>query len=636
MARATPIVRTGCTVRSMRTRRKTSRTTSHDLRNLLKMPVDRASPGDSSRTYRARVLQTLLRLLIVATLLGPCAVAAQAPADPPEAQPEPASGLSAKRAVHARIQMVVAANPLAADAGRRILRAGGSALDAAIATQMVLNLVEPQSSGIGGGGFLLYYSAREGRLFAFDGRETAPAAAKPARFFRADGQPMSFREAVGSGLSVGVPGLARMLELAHRRHGKLAWAQLFAPASVMAESGFAVSPRLADLIAGDPLLRSRAGAKALYFHADGTPLREGERFRNPELAAVLRRLAAEGASALHSGAIAEAIVAAVRAHERPGDLSLDDLAGYPALEREPVCFDYRRHRVCGMPPPSSGGVTVAMLLGMLERFPMQGLRPASLEAVHLFAEAGRLAYADRDRYLADPDFVAQPVDRLLDPDYLRRRSLMIRAGRSLGTAPAGELALRAPAGGDATAELPATTHISIVDAEGNAAALTSSIESAFGSRILVHGFLLNNQLTDFSVLPGDARGPAANRAEGGKRPRSSMAPTMVFDERDRLRLVLGSPGGHQIINFVAKTLVGTLDWGLDIQQAITMPNFGSRNRGTELEKATALEALAPQLSRRGHKVDVIDMTSGVHAVAVTPAGLTGGADPRREGVALGD
>ncbi|OGA27649.1 MAG: gamma-glutamyltransferase [Betaproteobacteria bacterium RIFCSPLOWO2_02_FULL_65_24] len=564
-------------------------------------------------------------------------VAARVFAQTPDAQPEPSSGYSAKQAVHAKRFMVVAAHPLAAKAGYDVLKAGGNAVDAAIATQLVLALVEPQSSGLGGGGFALVYSNTERKLLAWDGRETAPAAATPDRFLTREGRPLRYREAVGSGKSVGVPGLGRLLEALHRRHGRTQWSRLFEPAIRTAEEGFEISPRLERLIAQDLLLSASPSAKPYFFRADGSPKRSGERLRNPELAQVLRRVAAQGADAFYAGDIARDIVAAVRAHPVPGDITADDLERYRVIERAALCTDYRTRRVCGMSPPSSGGVTVAMILGLVERFPLDRMRPASLEAVHLFAEAGRLAYADRDRYIADPDFVAQPLAQLLDRDYLRRRSQLISRQRSLGTALPGSLPAVTRAA-DTTHELPSTTHLSVVDAEGNAVALTSSVESAFGSRIMVRGFLLNNQLTDFAWIARDAEGDAANRVEGGKRPRSSMAPTIVFDAQDRLRLVIGSPGGHQIINFVAETLIGVIDWKLDIQRAVSLPSFGSRNRNNEIEieKGTSLEALAPQLRARGHAVRVLDMPSGLHGIAVSAQGLTGGADPRREGVALGD
>lgn len=577
-----------------------------------------------------RVVQAAALVLLALAVAGACAQAPHAA----DAQPEASTGYAPKAAVRARRFMVVAAHPLATRAGYDMLKAGGNAVDAAIATQLVLALVEPQSSGLGGGGFALVHI--DGALHAWDGRETAPAAATADRFLNQEGQALRYGEAVGSGKSVGVPGLVRLLEALHLRHGRVPWPQLLEPAIQLAERGFEISPRLEKLIAQDPLLRSSPTAAAYFFHPDGNPKRAGERLRNPAFAQVLRRIASAGAEAFYAGDIARDIVAAVRAHAVPGDLTAEDLQRYRALERAPLCTDYRTRRVCGMPPPSSGGIAVAMMLGLLERFPLHAMRPASLEAVHLFSEAGRLAYADRDRYIADPDFVPQPLAQLLDRGYLRRRSLMIAPGRSLGTASAGALPAVGPRAADSTPELPSTTHLSVVDAQGNAVALTASIESAFGSRIMVRGFLLNNQLTDFAWIAQDADGQAANRVEGGKRPRSSMAPTMVFDAQDRLRLVVGSPGGHQIINFVAETLVGVIDWKLDIQQAVSLPAFGSRNRGTELEKGTRLEALVPPLRARGHDVRLMETPSGLHGIQVSPRGLIGGADPRREGIALGE
>ncbi len=532
--------------------------------------------------------------------------------------------------------MIATANPHATRAGLEALDAGGSALDAAIAAQIVLNLVEPQSSGIGGGAFLLYWDAAARRIAVYDGRETAPAAARPGRFLGADGRPLPFLEAVNSGASVGVPGLLRALELAHARHGRLPWSRLFGRAIRLAEDGFAVSPRLHTLVRSDRALAREPAARAYFHLPDGSPLPVGHLLKNADFAAVLRRIASDGPEAFYGGEIARDVVAAVRSHARPGDLALEDLAGYRALEREAVCGSYRAHRVCGMPPPSSGGTTVLAILGILEHFPMSEMRPGSAAAVHLFSEAGRLAYADRDHYIGDPDFVAVPTAGLVEPAYLRARSALIRPERSMGTAqpgaPAGAHAAR---GADATLEPAGTSHISVVDAQGNALAMTTTIESQFGSRILVRGFLLNNQLTDFSLAPAAAGRPIANRVEPGKRPRSSMAPTLVFRPDGALRMTLGSPGGSAIINYVAKALVGVLDWKLDIQEAISLPNMGSRNRATEIEKGSALEGVAAALMALGHPVAAIELTSGLQGIERTPQGLVGGADPRREGLALG-
>jgi len=552
--------------------------------------------------------------------------------------PEPATPVARKQLVTAEHFMVVAAHPLAARAGYDAIRRGGSAVDAAIAAQLVLNLVEPQSSGIGGGGFLLHYTAREGKLSAYDGRETAPTAAKPERFLDTSGRPLDWPAAVISGKSVGVPGLLRLLELAHRKHGRLALAELFEPATKLAEQGFPISPRLHALVAADRFLRLDENARRYFYLPDGAAKPIGALLRNPEFAAVLKRITLGGADAFYRGEIARDIAVAVRKHKRaPGDIAEADLSAYAAKEREPLCGAYRRWKVCGMAPPSSGGFAVLQILKILERFDLRALKPDSVEAVHLFAEAGRLAYADRNLYIADPDFVAAPLAALLDPRYLDSRAKLIDTRRSMGRARAGDPAgIAAGYGIVEPLELSATTHVSVVDAEGNAVAMTTSVEAAFGNRQMVRGFLLNNQLTDFSWAPEEGGKPVANRVEGGKRPRSSMAPTMVFDEKGKLYMVIGSPGGHSIINYVASTLVNVLDWNMDIQKAIDSPRVGSRNGPTELEQGTKLERLAPELERMGHAVRIRPETSGLHGIVRTPRGWSGGADPRREGVALGD
>jgi len=551
--------------------------------------------------------------------------------------PEPETAQASKPIAHARRFMVVAANPLAARAGYDVLKRGGSAVDAAIATQFVLNLVEPQSSGIGGGGFLLHYAAKGARLDAYDGRETAPAAAKPERFLGADGKPVDWPEAIVSGKAAGVPGLLRMLELAHREHGRLPWAELFAPAIALAKKGFPISPRLHALVAGDRFLARDENARSYFYLPDGTARPAGSILRNPEFARVLGRVAEGGAAAFYRGAIARDIAAAVGSHRRAGDLSEDDLGAYRAKRREPLCGSYRVWRVCGVPPPSSGGFAVLQILKLLERFELRAFPADSLEWVHLFSEAGRLAYADRDRYIADPEFVAAPLAALLDPRYLDARSKLIDERHSMGRARAGDPAGVASRFGHGQAlELPSTTHVSVVDAQGNAVAMTTSIESAFGNRQMVRGFLLNNQLTDFAWAPEKDRRPVANRVEGGKRPRSSMAPTLVFDEKGRLVMVIGSPGGHSIINYVAQTIVDVLDRGVDIQTAVSRPHAGSRNGPTDLERGTPLEQLAPELRRMGHVVRIRGETSGLHGIVRTEDGWAGGADPRREGVAMGE
>ncbi|MFT3734496.1 MAG: gamma-glutamyltransferase family protein [Rhodocyclaceae bacterium] len=520
--------------------------------------------------------------------------------------------------------------------------------NAAIAVQMVLGLVEPQSSGIGGGAFLMHYDGQ--RVQAFDGRETAPAAATPELFMK-DGKPMAFMEGVVGGRSVGTPGAVRMLEMAHRQHGRLPWASLFAPAIRLAEDGFVVSPRLASLLQTPDARRllEDPQARALFFDADGKPLAVGTRLRNPAYAASLRAIAAGGSAALHVGPIAEAVVSRVRGHANAGGLNLADMASYQAKEREPLCFDYKRWRVCGMPPPSSGPLAIAQMLGMLAQSDLAklppvtrdfGLEPAA-DAVHRISEAGRLAYADRGRYVADPDFVPLPggnAAALLAPDYLRARAALI-GERSMGRAEPGEPlpSARAALADDRSPELPSTSHISVVDAQGRAVSMTTTIENAFGAQIMAGGFLLNNQLTDFSFLPSENGKPVANRVEAGKRPRSSMSPLLVFErEGGRLVMTMGSPGGSAIINYVAKTLIGMTDWGLSAQQAVALPNFGSRNGPTELEQGRVSPELIAELQARGHEVRSIVQTSGLQAIQRTDRGWFGGADPRREGVAMGD
>jgi gamma-glutamyltranspeptidase/glutathione hydrolase len=558
--------------------------------------------------------------------------------------PERPSGWTNKTAVASTRDMIATANPLATETGLRILQQGGTAIDAAIASQLVLNIVEPQSSGIGGGAFIVYYHAKTKKLNAYDGRETAPAAATPERFLDANGQPLEFLDAVIGGRSVGVPGTLRVLELAHQRHGKLAWAKLFAPAIELAESGFPMSPRLHGALAAEQVLARDPVANAYFYRSDGTPHPVGMLVKNPEFAATLRKIAAEGADAFYRGDIAKDIVAKVKAHPtNPGDLTEADLAGYRAKVRAPVCGPYRAYRICGMPLPSSGGMTVLQILGMLERFDMGHIEPASFYAVHLFAQAGSLAYADRDRYMADPDFVP-PTPGLLDRDYLMARSLEIKPGSAFDRAEPGDPQatprmpkLKVALADDISLEFPSTSHLSIVDRFGNALAMTTTIEDAFGSRQMVRGFLLNNELTDFSFATTEGGRPIANRVQPGKRPRSAMAPTIVFDRAGRVHAVLGSPGGSAIINYVAKTLIGMLDWHLDPQKAIDLPNVGSRNRGfVELENGSAAANLEPKLRALGLDVHVIDHTSGLQAIARTKSGWIGGADPRREGIVLGN
>ena len=582
-------------------------------------------------TLRSALKQTFVALVLLAPLT---ALMAREP-EAPDAAPEAATAKVTQTLVRAQRFMAVSANPLATQAGQEILREGGSAVDAAIAMQMVLGLVEPQSSGIGGGAFLLHYDAAGQRLRSYDGRETAPASVSPDLFLR-QGKAMPFGEAVNSGRAVGTPGVLRMLELAHRHHGKLPWSRLFSSAITLAEKGFAVSPRLHAQIAGNRALSAQAPARD-HFYPNGQPAAVGHILKNPAYAAVLKRVAAEGVTAFYEGEIADDIVAAVRAHRVPGELTLADLASYRAKERTAVCGKHAAYQICSIGPPSSGGIAVLQMLGMLEQHQLDQMQPGSVEAAHYFSEAGRLAFADRERYIADPDFITVPVDALLDPRYLQWRGAQIDSRMSMGVAlPGDPLQMLAKRGKDQAADLPSTTHLVVVDAQGNGVSMTSTIESEFGSKIFVRGFLLNNQLTDFSLQPSDPEGrPVANRVEPGKRPRSAMAPTVVLRD-GRLFMLAGSPGGSAIINFVAKTLIAVLDWQMDVQQSIDLPNIGSRNRDTELERGSAAESLQQGLRQRGHRVTISPMPSGVHAIVLDKDGITGGADPRREGRAAGD
>ena len=539
---------------------------------------------------------------------------------------------------------MAAANPVAVETGYRILRDGGNAIDAAVAVQMVLNLVEPQSSGIGGGTFILFHDGRNGLLTSYDGRETAPAAAREDRFLGSDGKPLRFFDAVVGGKSVGVPGTLRALELVHRQYGKLPWATLFEPAIELAERGFAVSPRLSLLIATEKDRFRQERARAYFLNPDGSPLSVGQMLRNPQLAATLKRVAAEGADAFYKGSIAADIVETVRSPAtNPGDMTEADLASYKAKVREPVCGRYRAWRVCGMPPPSSGGITVLQILGVLEPFDLHAIGAESLISVHLFSEAGRLAFADRDRYLADPEFVTVPPG-LTDPAYLRQRSALIRIDASMGRATAGvpraaekKKAAWLDLGADTALEFPSTSHICIVDRYGNALSMTTTIEWAFGSHLMTRsGFLLNNELTDFSFAPVDDGKSVANRIEAGKRPRSSMAPTIVYDAKGRLYAVAGSAGGPAIINDVTKVLVGILDWNLDPQAAVDLPNMGSRNGSTELERNTAAATLEPKLRALGHDTRLMTDTSGLSVIVRRNERWVAGSDPRREGTAKGN
>ncbi len=616
--------------------------------------------------WKATVRTTVRATLLLGVLAG-CA-------SPPSfnytaaVQPEGSSGYTEKPGWATAKFAVAAANPLATDAGYQVLKAGGSAVDSAIAVQMVLTLVEPQSSGIGGGAFMLHFNGRgaDGQAVqAFDGRETAPAGVTDKLFINADGKPIPFIEAVVGGRSVGVPGTVRMLEMAHQAHGRLPWAKLFEPAISLAETGFKVSARLNALLSAEPHLKKDPVAAAYFYRADGAAHPVGHLLQNPALAFVLRSIAAKGSSGLHEGEIAQAIVDKVQRHAtNPGSLSRADLASYKPIERAPLCHDYaassRDFRVCGFPPPSSGAIAVGQILGLLSQtnaatLPLENGLPGT-QWLHLYTEASRLAFADRAQYVGDPAFVPAPAGNwinLLNPAYLADRAKLI------GQAP-GSMSMKSakpglPAGAQTSfapmVDQPeyGTSHISIVDAFGNAIAMTTTIEDGFGSRQMVNvkpglsgGFLLNNELTDFSFTPADAAGnPIANRVQPGKRPRSSMAPTLVFDKATgALVMSGGSPGGALIIHYTAKTLYGVLNWGMLPQQAINLPNFASLNGPTVLEEKRFPAATVDALKARGHEVRETAMTSGLQAItsgqAHGKALWLGGADPRREGVVMGD
>ncbi|WP_201861443.1 gamma-glutamyltransferase [Microvirga soli] len=583
-------------------------------------------------TTQSTLRRSLIGLSLLASL--PCAPLALAQAVAPS--PEAPTGRAVKSVGSATKDMVAAANPLAAQAGREILAAGGSAVDAAIAVQLVLNLVEPQSSGIGGGAFMVFWDGRT--MATLDGRETAPAAAKPERFLGPDGKPMKFYDAVVGGRSVGVPGTLRLLEMAHKNWGKLSWQQVIEPAARLAEEGFAISPRLNGLLTQEKYLQGDPVARAYFYEADGKPKAVGTVLKNPAFAKTLRTVAEKGAEAFYTGEIAQDIVATVTGHPtNPGDMTLEDLKGYKVQEREALCGSYRVYRICGMGPPSSGQVAVQQMMGVLETQDMAAVKPGP-DAAHWLAEAGRLAYADRALFLADPAFVNVPVKGLTDPGYIKSRAALVDPNKSMGKAKPGDPPFQKTfLWGPSDAIEYGTSHISIIDRNGNAVSMTTTIEDGFGARIMTKsGFLLNNELTDFSFATTEEGKPIANRVEAGKRPRSSMAPTMVLDGSGKLYAVVGSPGGSLIPNYVAKTLVGILDLKLDPQVAADLPNMGSRNGPTELEAGTEAEAWKAALEAKGHEVKLIDQNSGIHAIVVTPAGLVGGADSRREGVAIGN
>ncbi|WP_318478920.1 gamma-glutamyltransferase [Photobacterium leiognathi] len=549
-------------------------------------------------------------------------------------EPEPTISQQSQQLVKGKEWMIATANKYASEAGADVLSKGGSAVDAMITAQLVLGLVEPQSSGIGGGGFLVYWDNDNNQMTTFDGRETAPFAATPRLFQDNQGKPLKFYDAVVGGRSVGTPGTIKLLWRSHEQYGKLAWKSLFLPAIKLAKDGFVVSPRLAAMIEKDANNLSRYPAtKAYFFDNDGNPIKAGTKLTNPAYANTLLQIADYGPKAFYQGDIARDIVATVQQAEgNPGVLNTMDLASYSVKQREPICAPYRQYKVCGMGPPSSGALTLGQILAMLNHYPLDKLGADNVESWRLIGDASRLAFADRDRYMADSDYVPMPTRGLLDPAYLAQRAALLQGKQALtkvepGSPPWNHAQKQTS---NEALELPSTTHLSIVDEEGNVVSLTSTIENSFGSRLMVRGFLLNNELTDFSFRSQIDGVPVANRIEPGKRPRSSMTPTIVMKDNQPV-LTIGSPGGSQIIGYVAKTLVAYLDWGMDLQQAINLPNMNNRFGTFELEQDTSATAWTPKLEKLGYKTQIKDLNSGIQAISIAPELLTGAADPRREG-----
>lgn len=580
---------------------------------------------------------SLIATLFTFTLLLPAS--AQQATD--EVSPEAAISLSAKKngkPVHAKNWMVSVANPVAASVAARILEKGGSAADAAIAAQAMLGLVEPQSSGLGGGAFLVHYDSTSGKITTLDGRETAPAAATPKLFQNEQGEPLKFFDAVVGGRSVGTPGTPALMGEMHRKWGKLPWSELLNPAIQRAREGFTVSARLAGLVETDKERLSRQSTTRNYFLPEGKPIAVGTVVKNQAYANVLEGMSKDGVAVFYEGKIAADIVNTVTGFtENPGLLAQTDLADYEVKERAAVCAPYRAYSVCGMGPPSSGALTVGQILGMLQPYDLAKLGAQNPESWRLIGDASRLAFADRGRYMADSDFVDMPTKGLLKPGYLKTRSALLNSKMALEKVEPGEpewddTQLWAD---DDSIEFPSTTHLSIVDGEGNAVSLTSTIENGFGSRLMTNGFLLNNELTDFSFRDQRDGKPIANRVEAKKRPRSSMAPTIVFKD-DKPVLVIGSPGGSRIIGYVAKTIIAHLDWDMDIQKAISSPHLVNRFGKFDVEAGTEAETLIPQLQALGFEVGSRNLTSGLHGIAIGVDYLEGGADHRREGIVLGN
>ncbi|WP_070962670.1 gamma-glutamyltransferase [Vibrio sonorensis] len=552
--------------------------------------------------------------------------------------PEQSSGLNTKQLVTSKEWMVTAANPLATQAGADILARGGNAIDAMVTVQLMLGLVEPQSSGIGGGAFLVYWDADKRDLTTFDGRETAPLAATPRLFQDENGQPLKFYDAVVGGRSVGTPGTIKLLWDTHKKYGKLPWKQLFSPVIKIAEQGFKISPRLATLITNDAERLSRfPTTRSYFFTQDGTPKSEGVLLKNPEYANTLKAIAQQGDKGFYQGDIARDIIDTVtNAEGNAGVLSQRDFDLYQTVQRSPICMPYQQYEVCGMGPPSSGALTVNQILAITEQFDLKTLGENNAKSWQVIADASRLAFADRGLYMADEDFVPMPTKGLIDKDYLKQRAKLITLGQSINSVSAGEPPWHYShqQAQDESIELPSTSHFNIVDRAGNVVSMTTTIENAFGSRLMVRGFLLNNELTDFSFRTHKDGRPIANRLEPGKRPRSSMAPTIVM-QSGKPYLAIGSPGGSRIIGYVARALIAHTQWGMDIQQAINQAHVLSRFGTVDVEQGTQAEQFAPQLEEMGFKVNVRDLNSGLQAIRITEQGLEGAADPRREGLAIG-
>ncbi len=553
--------------------------------------------------------------------------------------PEQSSGIEHKPLVTAKNYMVTAANPIAAQAGADILEQGGNAIDAMVAIQLMLGLVEPQSSGIGGGAFLVYWDSDKQKLTTYDGRETAPLAATPQLFQDDKGQPLQFYDAVVGGRSVGTPGTVKLLWDTHQKYGKLKWKKIIEPVIKLAEQGFAISPRLASLIAGDSERLSRfPQAKAYFFNPNGSPKTAGTLLKNPQYAQTLSAIAEQGANAFYQGDIAKGIIDTVQnAAGNPGVLAQSDFDSYQIKQREPVCAAYQHYQVCGMGPPSSGALTIGQILAISEHYELKGWGAESTKSWQVIADASRLAFADRGKYMADQDYVPMPTEGLLDADYLKQRASLIEVGKALPEVAAGSPpwshAIKLSM--DESIELPSTSHFNIVDKQGSVVSMTTSIENAFGSRLMVGGFLLNNQLTDFSFRTHQNGVPIANRLEPGKRPRSSMAPTIMLKD-GKPYMAIGSPGGSRIIGYVAQTIIAHTQWELDIQQSINQPRLLNRFGTLDIEQGTDATRLKTKLDNIGFTTEVRDLNSGLHAIRITSDGLEGAADPRREGIAIGN